>query len=33
VQLIAGAGGRTKVVMVDGVDAGAILARWPGLKV
>ena len=33
VRLVAGAGGRTKVVMVDGVDAGVILARWPGLKV
>ncbi len=33
VRLVAGAGGRTKVVMVDGVGADAILARWPGLKV
>jgi hypothetical protein len=33
VRLVAGAGGRTKVVMVDGLDAEAIVARWPGLKV
>ncbi len=33
VRLVAGAGGRTKVVMVDGVDPETILARWPGLKV
>jgi uncharacterized protein YggU (UPF0235/DUF167 family) len=33
VRLVAGAGGRTKVVMVDGVDPATILERWPGLKV
>ena len=33
VRLVAGAGGRTKVVVVDGVPPEAILARWPGLRV
>ena len=33
VRLIAGAGGRTKVVVVDGIDPAAVLRRWPGLRV
>jgi uncharacterized protein YggU (UPF0235/DUF167 family) len=33
VRLIAGAGGRTKVVVVDGVAPAAVLRRWPGLRV
>jgi uncharacterized protein YggU (UPF0235/DUF167 family) len=33
VRLVAGAGGRTKVVAVDGLDPDVIRARWPGLKV
>jgi uncharacterized protein YggU (UPF0235/DUF167 family) len=32
VRMVAGAGGRTKVVAVDGVDAVRVLARWPGLR-
>jgi uncharacterized protein YggU (UPF0235/DUF167 family) len=32
VRLIAGAGGRQKLVAVDGVTAADVLARWPGLK-
>jgi len=33
VRLVAGAGGRTKVIAVDGLDPEVILERWPGLKV
>ena len=33
VRLIAGAGGRTKVVVVDGVAPSAVLRHWPGLRV
>lgn len=33
VRLVAGAGGRTKVVVVDGVDPERVLERWPGLRV
>jgi uncharacterized protein YggU (UPF0235/DUF167 family) len=32
VRMVAGAGGRTKVVAVDGVDAVRVLERWPGLR-
>lgn len=32
VRMVAGAGGRTKVVAVDGVDALRVLERWPGLR-
>ena len=32
VRLVAGAGGRTKVIAVDGVDPGALLERWPDLR-
>lgn len=31
VRLVAGESGRTKVVEVDGLDASALTARWPGL--
>ena len=31
VRLIAGATGRTKVVAVEGIDAAALAACWPGL--
>jgi len=32
-QIVAGATGRQKLVVVDGIDPDAIVARWPGLKV
>ena len=32
VRLIAGAASRTKLIVIDGVDAAVILERWPGLK-
>ena len=33
VQIVAGAASRQKLVVVDGVPAEAIVARWPGLRV
>ncbi len=33
VRLVAGAGGRQKLVVVDGVGPERVLARWPGLRV
>jgi uncharacterized protein YggU (UPF0235/DUF167 family) len=33
VRLVAGASGRQKLVVVDGIEAEAIVARWPGLQV
>ena len=33
VRLVAGAAGRQKLVVVDGLDRGAVVARWPGLRV
>ena len=33
VRLVAGAGGRTKVVVIDGVPPEVVLERWPGLRV
>lgn len=33
VRLVAGAGGRTKVVVVDGLDPERVRERWPGLRV
>ena len=33
VRLVAGAAGRQKLVVVDGVEAEAVVARWPGLRV
>lgn len=33
VRIVAGAKSRQKLVMVDGIAADAIIARWPGLRV
>jgi uncharacterized protein (TIGR00251 family) len=33
VRIVAGATGRRKLVVVDGVDQAAVVARWPGLRV
>ena len=33
VRLVAGASGRQKLVVVDGIEAETIVARWPGLRV
>jgi uncharacterized protein len=33
VRIVAGASSREKLVVVDGVDAEAVVARWPGLRV
>ena len=33
VRIVAGASSRQKLVVVDGLDADAIVARWPGLRV
>jgi uncharacterized protein (TIGR00251 family) len=33
VRIVAGAASRQKLVVVDGVDRQAIVARWPGLRV
>jgi uncharacterized protein len=33
VRLVAGAAGRQKLVVVDDVDADAVIAHWPGLRV
>ena len=33
VRLVAGAGGRTKLVAVDGVEPDRVLERWPGLRI
>jgi uncharacterized protein (TIGR00251 family) len=33
VRIVAGAGSRQKLVVVDGVGEEAIVARWPGLRV
>lgn len=33
VRIVAGATGRQKLIVVDGVDPEAIVARWPGLRV
>jgi uncharacterized protein (TIGR00251 family) len=33
IQIVAGATSRQKLVVVDGVGAEAIVARWPGLRV
>jgi uncharacterized protein len=32
VRLVAGAASRTKLVVIDGVEADRVLERWPGLK-
>ena len=33
VRLVAGAAGRQKLIVVDGVRPEAVVARWPGLRV
>jgi hypothetical protein len=33
VRIIAGATGRQKLVVVDGVGSEVVVARWPGLRV
>ncbi len=33
VRLVAGATGRQKLVVVDGIEAEAVIARYPGLRV
>jgi uncharacterized protein len=33
VRIVAGATSRRKLVVVDGISAEAVVARWPGLKV
>jgi uncharacterized protein YggU (UPF0235/DUF167 family) len=32
VRLVAGAASRTKLVVVDGIEAERVAERWPGLK-
>lgn len=32
VRIVAGASSRQKLVVVEGVDLGRILERWPGLR-
>ena len=33
VRIVAGAKSRQKLVMAEGIDAEALVARWPGLRV
>jgi uncharacterized protein YggU (UPF0235/DUF167 family) len=33
IRLVAGAAGRQKLIVVDGVDTEEVVARWPGLRV
>ena len=33
VRIVAGASSRQKLVVVDGMEPDAIIARWPGLRV
>ena len=33
VRIVAGATSRQKLIVIDGADPEAIVARWPGLKV
>ena len=33
VRLVAGASGRQKLIVVDGLTPEAVVARWPGLRV
>lgn len=33
VRIVAGAQSRQKMIVVDDVDAAAVKARWPGLRV
>ena len=32
VRIVAGASGRRKLVVVDGLDPETLVARWPGLR-
>ena len=32
VRLVAGAAGRQKLVVAEGIEADEVLARWPGLR-
>jgi uncharacterized protein len=33
VRLVAGAAGRQKLIVVEGVEGDDLVARWPGLRV
>ena len=33
VRIVAGASSRQKLVVIDGIEPGAVVARWPGLRV
>jgi uncharacterized protein (TIGR00251 family) len=33
VRIVAGAASRQKLVVIDGIEPEAVVARWPGLKV
>ncbi|HEY3073420.1 MAG TPA: DUF167 family protein [Candidatus Limnocylindrales bacterium] len=33
VRLVAGAAGRRKLIVVEGVDSDRLVSRWPGLRV
>jgi uncharacterized protein YggU (UPF0235/DUF167 family) len=33
VRLVAGAAGRQKLIVVDGLEPEVLVARWPGLRV
>lgn len=33
IRLVAGAAGRQKLVVVDGIDPAVVVARYPGLRV
>lgn len=33
IRIVAGASGRNKLVVVEGVESDRIVARWPGLRV
>ena len=33
VRIVAGASSRQKLVVIDGADPDAVVARWPGLRV
>lgn len=33
VRIVAGASSRQKLVVIDGVEPDAVVARWPGLRV
>ena len=33
VRLVAGAAGRQKLIVIDGLEAAVVIARYPGLRV